>query len=165
MAAAVLCNGPSRVAYQPSSKYNFVIGCNIPWTTVDATVVLDEQVIRLWNKKPTLITCPTYFSTKAWMETDAVRNREFFRTYFAGMVKPKYPYHSSGHNACEVAINLGHVVIDVYGCDSMFSNETYSYTRTFIKNGGGNQKHINGWRTRWQEIQDSHPNVMINFVK
>lgn len=169
MKCAVLCNGPSRVSYQSRDPYDFVIGCNIPWTDVDATVVLDEQVVDLWAKKPELISCPTYFSVHAWRRTDAVRKRDFFRQFFLDMIHPKYPYHSSGHNATEIAIKRGATEIDIYGCDSYFSDIAgQSYTRQHIKQGGvvdGDRKYINGWRQRWKEIQDNNANVTLNFIK
>lgn len=168
MKGAVLCNGPSRVAYSPGG-YDYVIGCNIPWTRVDATVVLDENVIKLWANNPDLITVPTYFSVKAWMYTDEIKKRDMFRPYLVKTITPKYPYHSSGHNAAEIAISKGCTTLDVYGCDSWFSkNGGGSYTRQHIKSGGianGDMKAIEGWRKRWQEIIDENPEVSINFIK
>lgn len=167
MRCAVLCNGPSRNLYVPSTEYGFIMGCNIPWTAVDATIVLDEQVVRLWAKKPDLITVPTYFSVKAWQETDAIKKRDFFRQFFIKTINPKYPYHSSGHNAVEQVIAKGYTNIDIFGCDSWFSKVGRSYTRTHIKEGGivdGDMRHIEGWRTRWKEIMDKHPEVTLNFI-
>ena len=167
MRCAVLCNGPSRSLYVPSTEYGFVMGCNIPWTTVDATIVLDEEVVRLWAKKPDLITVPTYFSVKAWQETDAIKKRDFFRPFLVKTITPKYPYHSSGHNAVEQVIAKGYTNIDIFGCDSWFSKVGRSYTRTHIKEGGivdGDMRHIEGWRTRWKEIMDKHSEVTLNFI-
>ena len=167
MKCAVLCNGPSRILYEPSAEYGFVIGCNIPWTVVDATVVLDEQVVRLWAKNPDLITVPVFFSVKAWAETDAVKKRDFFIPYLIKMINPKYPYHSSGHTAVEQVIDKGYTDIDIFGCDSWFSKVGRSYTRTHIKDGGvvdGDMRNIEGWRNRWKEIMDKHPEVNLNFI-
>ena len=168
MKCAVLCNGPSRILYTPSAEYDFVIGCNIPWTKVDATVILDEEVIRLWAKKPNLITVPSYFSVKAWAETDAIKKRDFFRPFMINMITPKDPYHSSGHNAVEQMIHKGYTEIDIFGCDSYYSKIAHSYTRTHIKHGGvvdGDMKAIQGWRERWNEIIKNHPEVRLNFVR
>jgi hypothetical protein len=167
MKAAVLCNGPSRNLYESSTEYDFVIGCNIPWTKVDATIVLDEQVVRLWAKNPELITVPTYFSVKAWQETDAIKKRDFFRPFLIKIINPRYPYHSSGHNAVEQVIDKGYKHIDIFGCDSWFSEVGLSYTRTHIKDGGiadGDMKHIERWRDRWKEIMEKHPEVTLNFI-
>lgn len=168
MKCAVLCNGPSKKLFTSREGYDYVIGCNIPWyPEVDATVVLDEQVIRLWAKHPELIKVPTYFSMKAWQETDAIKKRDFFRPYMLSVITPKYPHHSSGHNAVEQAIAKGYKQIDIFGCDSWFSKVAMSYTRTHIKNGGvadGDMKAIEGWRKRWKEIMDNHPEVTLNFI-
>ena len=167
MKCAVLCNGPSRILYEPSTEYGFIIGCNIPWTKVDATVVLDEEVVREWAKNPDLITVPTYFSVKAWAETDGIKKRDFFRPFLIKTITPKYPYHSSGHNAVEQVIDKGYTDIDIFGCDSWFSSVGRSYTRTHIKQGGivdGDMRHIEGWRNRWKEIMDKHPEVTLNFI-
>jgi len=167
MKCAVLCNGPSRILYEPSTEYGFVIGCNIPWTKVDATVVLDEEVVREWAKNPDLITVPTYFSVKAWAETDGIKKRDFFRPFLIKTITPKYPYHSSGHNAVEQVIDKGYTDIDIFGCDSWFSSVGRSYTRTHIKQGGivdGDMRHIEGWRNRWKEIMDKYPEVTLNFI-
>lgn len=54
MKAALLCNGPSRVAFKSRLGYNYVIGCNIPWTEVDSTVIFDVEVLNhMWEKSLT----------------------------------------------------------------------------------------------------------------
>jgi hypothetical protein len=164
MKAAVLCNGPSKELFTDKNGYEFVIGCNIPWTKVDATIVLDKQVVEVWSKNIELIQCDTYFSVDAWRYTDSIKKRDRFRPYFKGLITPKYPYHSSGHNACEVAIKLGYKFIDIYGCDSWFSDVTVSNTRKYIKNGWAGSKHITGWRNRWKEIIENYPEVEIKFI-
>lgn len=168
MKAALLCNGPSRVAYRSREGYDYVIGCNIPWTDVDSTVVLDKEVIDKWAKQPDLIQVPTHFSVDAWRHTDAIKKRYIFRPYLLGLITPKYPYHSSGHNAAEILIKMGYNQIDIYGCDSWFSDVTQSFTRTIITkkhSSDGSMKHIIGWRKRWKEIMDNNPNVEINFIQ
>ena len=167
MKCAVLCNGPSRILYEPSTEYGFIIGCNIPWTKVDATVVLDEEVVRAWAQNLDLITVPTYFSVKAWQETDVLKKRNLFKPFLIQLITPKYPYYSSGHAAVEQVIAKGYTDIDIFGCDSWFSSVGISYTRTHIKEGGivdGDMKHIEGWRNKWQEIMDKNPNVTLNFI-
>ena len=39
MKGAVVANGPSRTRFNSSDGYNYTIGCNIPWTKVDSTVI------------------------------------------------------------------------------------------------------------------------------
>lgn len=95
MKIAVLGNGPSRTSFQNPGDYDLIIGCNVPWTEdVHCTVVVDEEIVNAWAKQPTLIKVPTYFSVKAWMQTDAIRKRAFFQDYFAGLisVEPKIPF-------------------------------------------------------------------------
>ena len=164
MKAAVLCNGPSKELYK--GGYDFVIGCNIPWTDVNATVVLDTCIIDLWSKNLDLIKVPTYFSVDAWRKTDSIKMRENFRPYFKDIIKPKFPFHSSGHNALEITIGLGYTDISIYGCDSWFTDNTQSYTRKYIKNAGSEHsiKHIIGWRKRWNEIISNNPQVNIQFI-
>lgn len=167
MKAACLCNGPSRVAYAPNNDYRFVIGCNIPWTRVDATVVLDSEVVDVWAKQPDVITCPTYFSVDAWRRTDAIKKRHLFLPLFADLVKKSStPYQSSGHIAVAILINKGYNTIDVYGCDSWFSYDVSSYTRSFVQANliSNPLKHIEGWRARWIDICNSHPDVTLNFI-
>lgn len=165
MKAAVLCNGPSRSAYNPDKEYAFRIGCNIPWTKVDCTVVLDEQVVRKWAKQQDLITVPTYFSVKAWRETDLL-GREFFRQFLIDLVEPLPEYDSSGHVACSQAIKKGYKDIDIYGCDSWFTQNVDSYTRQFIKSNTIHtpDTHSIGWRKRWKQIMDNNPDVKLNFI-
>jgi hypothetical protein len=167
MKAAVLCNGPSRVDYRPSTEYNYVIGCNIPWTTVDATVVLDENVIERWSKQPDLIKVPVYFSRKAWMYTDEIKKRDFFIPYMIEIIDILPEFDSSGHNAVSCMIRKGYTEIDIYGCDSWFEQTIVSYTHQYFKNlnPDDSKKHINGWRTRWNNIMAGSPEVKLNFIR
>ena len=166
MKTAVLCNGPSRNLFNSSDGYHYIIGCNVPWTKVDATVVLDENVIDRWAKEPELITVPTYFSRKAWMHTDSIKKRSFFEKYFIDIVDILPEYDTSGHNAVKCAIKRGAVEIDIYGCDSWFEQTIVSYTHKYFKNlnPDDSKKHVIGWRKRWQEIIDGNPTVKINFI-
>jgi hypothetical protein len=169
MRCAVLCNGPSRTSFHSREEYDFIIGCNIPWTEVDATVVLDEEVIRLWSKTPELITCPTYFSVKAWRETDALRCRGMFHPYLVELVHPQPKYHSSGHIAAEVCLRKEATKIDVYGCDSWFGNIMDTYTRQFVESPPNenllSKSKSDGWRERWVNIVERNPNVSVQFIK
>lgn len=163
MIAAVLCNGPSRIAFQDRARYNYVIGCNIPWTEVDSTVVLDIGVVAKWwqYKLPNV---PTWFSEHAWRETK-FKNREYFKETFLGLVKPLPEYDSSGHVACSKVIELGYTEIDIYGCDSWFTNDTSSHTHKYLDTRPTDtSKHVIGWRKRWESIINSNPDVKITFI-
>lgn len=168
MKCAVLCNGPSRVSYQSREGYDFVIGCNIPWTEVDATVVVDEEIIRLWAATPTLITVPTYFGDKAWRYTDSIRKRDVFQPYFAGLMKVDTSYPSSGHVAADVALQKGATEIDIYGCDSWFKESVDSYTEAYVPSGPNKEvrraPRVRGWRERWNRMIEGNPTVQINFI-
>lgn len=164
MKAAVLCNGPSRKDFDGSVRYDYRIGCNIPWTKVDATVVLDIDVVDKWlkNKIPN---APTWFSEHAWRETK-FKDRNYFKDSFLGIVKPLPEYDSSGHVACSKAIELGYTEIDIYGCDSWFTDITDSYTHQYTDTRPKDRsKHIIGWRARWNTIINANPNVVINFIR
>jgi hypothetical protein len=163
---AVLCNGPSRSAYNPDTEYAYRIGCNIPWTQVDCTVVLDEEVVRLWHRNHDLINVPTYFSVKAWRETASL-GRAFFEPYLIQLVEPRPEYDSSGHVACSQMIKLGYTDIDIYGCDSWFTQNVHSYTHKFVKSKTiyTADGHVIGWRKRWNEIIKNNPSVTLNFIE
>jgi hypothetical protein len=163
---AILCNGPSRSSYNPDTEYAYRIGCNIPWTKVDCTVVLDEEVVRLWHRNHDLITVPTYFSVKAWRETASL-GRAFFEPYLIQLVEPRPEYDSSGHVACSQMIKLGYTDIDIYGCDSWFRQNVESYTHDFVKSKTiyTADGHVIGWRRRWNEIIKNNPSVTLNFIK
>lgn len=167
MKCAVLCNGPSKVLYKDNSDYDYVIGCNIPWTRVHATVLLDKEVVRLWDKDPTLINVPAYFSVDAWRETDGIKNREFFIPFLLELVEYKIEYFSSGHVAVTKAIEKGYTGIDIYGCDSYFEFNIVSYTHKFIKNANADDsyKHVVNWRNNWNMIINNNPEVKINFIR
>lgn len=157
MNCAVLCNGPSRIAYQASTEYNYVIGCNIPWTKVDATVILDINVLENW-KTPSKF----YSSVAAWRE---LRERDRFTEYFLGFVNTITDYDSAGHAACRKVLEMNPKVIDIYGCDSWFANNTDSYTHQFVDSRSDNMtKNISVWRSRWYELMDSHKGVKFNFI-
>lgn len=169
MKAAVLCNGSRRISYGGRNDYDFVIGCNIPWTQdLDATVVVDEEIVIIWSQNLNLIHVPIYFSKKAWMCADNLKIRETTTQQFAGIIDVEPNYHSSGHCAAEIAIARGATLINVYGCDGMFERTTNSYTRNFIPSGPNEQirgvDKVNGWRRRWSSLMQHTPQTTINFI-
>lgn len=163
MRAAVLCNGPSRVLFNSTAGYSYLIGCNIPWRQVDSTVVLDIGVVDSWLKNKIPPT-PTWFSEHAWRETK-FKDRNYFMSSFLGLVKPLPEYDSSGHVACSKLIELGYDDIHIYGCDSWFTNITDSYTHQYSDTRAKDtSKHIIGWRNRWNSIINNHPEIKITFI-
>jgi len=167
---AVLCNGPSRKSYTPSAEYDYVIGCNIPWTDVDSTVILDKLLVDVWNKERSLIQCKVYFSEQTWAYAKSI-DPVFFNQHFAGTLVTESHYHSSGHQAVELAIDLGYTDIDVYGCDAYFNTRNFdSFTREFIPLDSPNQvlravDKMTGWKVRWSTIIRTNPKVKLNFKR
>lgn len=169
MKCAVLCNGPSRIKYQPSPEYKLVVGCNIPWTKVDISVILDKQVIDVWNKDRTLIDCKVIYSKQSWEYAKSIDDF-FFDMYYMSDIKIDLNHHSAGHNAVEWCIKQGYNDIDIFGCDNYFDNIDASYTRQFIPLNSPNRelRHyetVKGWRIRWKNIKEQNPNVRLNFIK
>lgn len=172
MRAAILGNGPSRKHYDPSKVYDFRLGCNIPWTDVDATLILDENIIKLWNKDPDLIKVPAYISKKAWMYGDELKTfRPMIneKNLLLGLVE-KIPnsHESSGNVAARKLIELGYTELHIYGCDAYFTaahgHNTKSYTRDFIS-GTDMINNSYKWKLRWDELIKANPSVKFNFIK
>jgi len=157
MKTALLCNGPSRVVFDPNMEYNYIIGCNIPWTKVNSTVILDVNVLEQW-KEP----CSFFASIAAWRE---LRNRERFVDYFLEFVNTIPDYDSAGHAACRKLLEFNPTVIDIYGCDSWFANNTESYTHQYVDSRSYDMtKNVSVWRSRWYDLMANHPSVEFNFI-
>ena len=161
---AVLCNGPSRSAYDPNKEYAFRIGCNIPWTKVDCTVVLDPQMANLIASKRSLIDCKIYFSENAW---EHVKDKSKLEDIFLGTIVKTRKGMSSGHLACTKIVELGYKDIDIYGADAMTTgdirsnNVSKSYTRNFLDSDGMNMSP--DWKHNWERMIQEHPDVKFNF--
>ena len=167
--AAVLGNGPSRKFYDPSKAYDFRMGCNIPWTDVDATIILDQNIIELWAKDKTLIKVPAYFSSKAWTAADEFRLRAhlYSNDLFLGLIG-KDPDESSGNVAAKKLVEEGYAEIDIYGCDAYWTEQsrynTESYTREFITDPDM-ANNSSKWKSLWDNFIANHPEVKFNFIK
>lgn len=169
MKCAVLCNGPSRIKYQPSPEYMIVVGCNIPWTKVDITVMLDTQIIDAWNKDRSLVDCKVIYSKQSWNHAKNI-DSYFFGLHYHDDIEIDMNQHSAGHNAVEFCIKAGYTDIDIYGCDNYFDNLDASYTRQFIPLDSPNRewRHfetVKGWRRRWKTLKEQNPNNRLNFIK
>jgi hypothetical protein len=165
---AVLCNGPSRSLYDPSKEYEYRIGCNIPWTTVNSTVIADEHVLRVIARDNTLLNCPAWFSEESWRATDEWKVRDYINNnkFFLGFIK-RGEGLSSGNIACGKLIELGYTDIDIYGADAFWTLEHHngvkSYTREFLPDPVSNN--TLSWRLTWQKMIKNNPNVTFNFIK
>ena len=169
MKAAVVCNGPSSVAFRDSLGYDYTIGCNIPWTRVDSTVILDGNVIERWSKDPWLIKCPVYFTTRAWRTTDEIKFREYIlnNNLFIDLM-PDYPeFYSAGHVAALIMCENDFTHLDIYGVDSMFEDTVLSFTNTLVNdyNPDSEQQRIVNWRLNWKKLQNDFPDVHFNFIR
>ena len=165
MKCAVLGNGPSRSAYVSRDGYDLVIGCNIPWTEVDSTMVIDEQVVLKWSRNPELITCPVSFIRATWMYTDSIKFRKYIldNSQFLS-IEPTTLQYSSGHYAAARALKLGYKYIDLYGIDSWFEDTLETYTRGFIDDNPPVTK-IPTWRQFWKDLAAQYPDATLNFIR
>ena len=167
MKCAVLCNGPSRSAYNPEKEYAYRIGCNIPWTKVDCTVILDPQMVKVLIKDTSLINCHVYFSQAAWDYVQEVNASLLFKNL--GIIQKTRKGLSSGNLACIKAVELGYTEIDIYGADAMTTNDirsnnvSKSYTRNFLDSDSMNMSP--DWRTNFNKMIHNHPEVKFNFIK
>ena len=167
MKCAVLCNGPSRSVYNPEKEYAYRIGCNIPWTKVDCTVILDPQMVKVLIKDTSLINCHVYFSQVAWDYVEEVGASSMFKSL--GIIQKTRKGLSSGNLACMKAVELGYTEIDIYGADAMTTNDirsnnvSKSYTRNFLDSDSMNMSR--DWRTNFNKMIHNHPEVKFNFIK
>ena len=169
MKCAILGNGPSRALYTGDAAYDYVISTNIPWTSSNMTIVMDEDIIIEWNKNRNLIKVPTYFSSKAWMFADSIKFRSYIleNNLYIGIFEipkdgPSIRY-SSGHFAALKAIDMGYTELDLYGFDSYFANSIESYTRQFVICSPANN--AERWKTLWNQLIYKHKGVTFNFIK
>jgi len=169
MKAAVVCNGPSRFAFQENLGYNYIIGCNIHWTKVNATVILDGNVIHRWAGDPNLISCPAFFTTKAWRTTDEVKFREYIlnNNLFIDMMPDAPEFFSAGHVAAQIMCENDFTELDIFGVDSMFKDTVESFTNTLVydHNPDSELQRIVNWRLNWDKLQNDYPEVTFNFIK
>ena len=159
MKTALLCNGPSRVAFNSRLGYNYIIGCNIPWTKVDSTVVLDKEVLEKMQSLNRF-----YCSRNAWRECPT-KTRDKLIGYLVELFDPLVDYDSTGHAAARILLKLGATEIDIYGCDSWFANNTESYTHKYVDSRSDDMtKNVSVWRSRWYDLMDKNPSVKFNFI-
>jgi len=166
MKAAILGNGPSRVSYTNPWQYDYVLGCNIPWTKVDATIVVDIEVIMHLSKHPEKIT-KMYASANAWRYTDEINKRHLFDGCLLKIIEKNHLGESSAHIAAKVLIGLGYTEIDIYGCDTKFgTSTTESYTHQYVNTSNDDQETAAAkWRKRWVVMQGAHPEIKFKFIK
>lgn len=170
MKAAILGNGPSRSAYNPSIKYDIRIGCNIPWTEVDYIMIHGPDMIELWNKDRNLITNPVFMLPDAWHKAKQLGFDEYLinNNLFLKEVHKKYtiPGFSCAHSAALEAIEEGYTELDIFGCDSAYENDGRdSYTRNYLTGRFPYINPANKWKKCWVWLINDYPNVTFNIYK
>jgi hypothetical protein len=168
MRAALLCNGPSRVAFKSREGYTYVMGCNIPWADVDGTTIVDVAVIRNFAtvnyRKIDLHITRECYNILGGFKKDGIRLNELLDCKI--IPKPN-DFYSSGHMAALSLIEKGYTDIDIYGCDSYFEEVIDSFTWQFVPtyaNDKHKAKQIIEWRKNWASIKIDK-NVKLNFIK
>lgn len=157
MKIAVLGNGDSRSLFTSADRYSYLIGCNIPWRQVDFTVIMDVNVIDKL-KDPVRFYC----SRNAWRD---LHKNERYIGHLIEVFDTLPEYDSAGHAAARIAIKLDATEIDIYGCDSWFSNNTDSYTHQYVDSRSIDMnKNVSVWRARWYELMAKHPQIKFNFI-
>ena len=160
MRTALLGNGNTR-SYFPhtTDRYDYVIGCNVPWRQVDSTVVIDVNVLEK-------LTTPFrfYASRKAWIECSN-KSKDRLIGYLIELFDTLPDYDSAGHAAARQLIKLGATEIDIYGCDSWFEYNTESYTHQWVDSRSIDMsKNVSVWRARWYDLMAKHPQISFNFI-
>jgi hypothetical protein len=130
-------------------------------------VVLDPQMVKVLVDDTTLIDCGVYFSQAAWDYIEEVKASSLFNSL--GIIQKTRKGLSSGNLACMKAVELGYTDIDIYGADAMTTNDirsnnvSKSYTRNFLYSDSMNMSP--DWRTNFNKMIQSHPEVKFNFIK
>lgn len=167
MKIAVLGNGASRIFFTDPSRYDYIIGCNIPWTEVDANVIIDEEMVNFWYQTRTKYAYhyPTFFSKKAWMKVQDLRAQDYFTPFLKEIVSIYEGVDSSAHVAAKCALKMGAQEINIYGCDSRFTDSIASRTHEYINNKSPNKRiTIDMWNREWDAVIERHPEVKITFI-
>lgn len=165
MKAAVLGNGPSRCLYTTPDQYEYVIGCNVPWTNVTANIICDETVVQYWHKNYSNYKHKTFLAERAWREVQRLNFADEMRSLLLDVVDMHEGYDSSAHVAVKKLIDLGYTEIDVYGCDSRFSDDYKSRTNNYIRSKVNSPRELaKTWNKNWDEIIQSNPSVTITFI-
>jgi hypothetical protein len=168
MKAAVLGNGKSRFLYTNPNEYDYVIGCNIPWTNVNDTVIIDEKVVEyLYNNKEKYKYChKTIFSRKSWTKIIELHAEYYFSPHITKIIEIEEGIDSSAHIALKYILSLDRFsTIHLYGCDSRWSNDTSSRTHQYVNNKPPDQSTILSlWNSKWDSIIDQNMGIDIMFI-
>jgi hypothetical protein len=173
MRAALLCNGPSRVAFKNKEEYNYVMGCNIPWTDVDGTVMVDIGVARYYatHDQPDyeLFLNEVCWNTLKGFKRSGVKLTSYLlaENKLGRIIENAKPFYSSGHMAALELIRIGATEIDIYGCDSYYEDTVESFTWSLLPSHSSEKhraKQVIEWRKNWASIEGQNK-VKLNFIK
>jgi hypothetical protein len=175
MIVAVLGNGPSKEDWLMEKSlypFNFIMGCNFPWTHVDATTIIDGKAAEGWVEyvidKKEVNPVKFYLSPSANSRFVHLGVRQFLHQWKAGDVEVRRR-ESSAHCATKVAIEqLGATEVRVYGVDTFFTMNNESSTWKYVNGGLSGAKksqQITDWRTNWHRIKEENPDVKITMVR
>ena len=112
-----------------------------------------------------------FVTKQAWRTTDEVKFRNFITNrYYIEIIDSEYKLpeiYSTGHAAAKIACNMNYNELDIYGCDSYFTDTVKSYTNDFVVdiNIDSEQQRINTWRLHWDTLQKDYPHITFNFIK
>lgn len=173
MIAALLCNGPSRVAFKDRTRYTYVMGCNIPWTDVDATTMIDVSVARYYAISETR-EYKLFLNNICWNVLKGFRKSGVKLTSYiiaenklGRLVEDAKEFYSSGHMAALELIRMGATEIDIYGCDSYFEDVIDSFTWQYVPSNASDKhkaKQLIEWRKNWASIKGQF-SIEMNFIK
>jgi hypothetical protein len=177
MRCNVLCNGPSRISYKENNLPS--IGCNIPWSSVNYTVIFGNDVIDIVDEDMNLIPQSTKLIVSN-ITLEYLKQKNLL-IKFKNKIYSVYNYdlnhrYSVGHVAVLTMISMGFKNIDVYGCDNYFDDLlcTDSYTRKWkittknLKKFHNEAELINRgkkWKEEWSYILKKYNKINIKFIK
>lgn len=161
MIGAILGNGPSRTLYNANNEYDFVIGCNIPYEKVDATVICDVEIVELLKNDFTLIQIPVIISTVVYEKMKEFRIVESFT--ILNVFKPK-EWHNAAHYAADYLMTKEVEEIQIYGCDSIFENDLSSVTDEKIEKKMDSDRFIRQWRKVWSKKFENDIKFVIKRI-
>jgi len=161
MKTAILGNGPSRILYNSENDFDLVIGCNIPWTKVDATILCDREIVDVIKNDFTLIQVPVIISNIVYERMKEFRIVESFT--ILDVFKPK-EWHNAAHYAADYLMTKEVEEIQIYGCDSIFENDLSSVTDEKIEKKMDSERFIRQWRKVWSKKFENDIKFVIKRI-
>lgn len=161
MKTAILGNGPSRILYNSENDFDLVIGCNIPWTKVDATILCDREIVDVIKNDFILIQVPVIISNIVYERMKEFRIVESFT--ILDVFKPK-EWHNAAHYAADYLMTKEVEEIQIYGCDSIFENDLSSVTDEKIEKKMDSDRFIRQWRKVWSKKFENDIKFVIKRI-